>query len=578
MSLPAHLRIIPLLLCFGFIATACSPHQPPASDTKPAALKKHHINMADMQPQFLYLAAQDAIENNQQALAIELLSALMKKDPQATKPHLQLIELLLQSKRHDQSKQHITSLLQDPNLSSEQRDYLQLALVRLYASQGQNKTALAGLELFLKTHPSHIGARNLQSKLLTSMKRYDDALAALKIAINIKEISEFRLLQAQIHMKKGDFVAATTSLKRMQKLLPDHDTPVLMLSALALRMGKIEQAETLLRDFLNTHPNALRITNALGQLLVQDKRPVEAILVYRDAAARSNNNPAILHALGMLYFGRQSFSDAESIFRQLVGIKADDRSRFYLAASLEALNRIPEARKIYQSIKPTSGLAIEAQLRLVSIDVIDNNIDQAEQRLQDILKKDSMQLDALLMLSTIRLNQKQFQRLLDETDSIVVMPQAPAALLFNRAIAFESLKQYKHVESMLKRVLRSNPNHAEAMNFLGYTYAIQSIELGKAEALIHRALILQPDNGYYLDSLAWVYYNNGNFSKAIATQAKALEKITDDAIMHEHYGDMLWRHGDVQNARQAWQKAIALKSEHKQAIQEKINNGLAASK
>jgi Flp pilus assembly protein TadD len=188
-----------------------------------------------------------------------------------------------------------------------------------------------------------------------------------------------------------------------------------------------------------------------------------------------------------------------------------------------------------------------------------------------------MQLDAILMLSSIRLSQNQFQLLIDETDAKISMPKTPAQLLFNRAVAFESLKQYEHVESMLQRVLRSHPNHAEAMNFLGYTYAVQNIELGKAEALIHRALILQPNNGYYLDSLAWVYYKTGNFAKAISTQAKALEKTPDDAIMHEHYGDMLWRHGDLQQARQAWKKALTLNSKHKQSVQNKINKGLAAS-
>jgi len=578
MSLPSHLRLTPLLLCLSFIATACSPHQPPASSLpKPVKVNKQHINLTEMQPQFLYLAAQDAIENNQQSLAIELLSALIKKDPQAIKPHLQLIELLLQSKQHDQGQQHITSLLQNPDLSSKQRDYLQLALVRLHATQGKNEIALAGVELFLKTHPSHIEAHDLQSKLLTSMKRYDDALAALEIAINIKDIPEFRLLQAQIHIKQGDFVTATASLKRMQTLLPDQDTPVLMLSALALRMGKHEQSETLLRNFLQTHPKALRIVNALGQLLVQDKRSVEAILMYRDAATHSNNDPNILHALGMLYFGHQDYSDAENTFRHLVKVNPDDRSRFYLAASLEALKRIPEARKLYLSIKPASALATEAQLRLAAMDVINNNIDQSVQRLQSILKQSPMQRDAILMLSTIRLSQNQFQLLIDETDAKISMPKTPAQLLFNRAVAFESLKQYEHVESMLQRVLRSHPNHAEAMNFLGYTYAVQNIELGKAEALIHRALILQPNNGYYLDSLAWVYYKTGNFAKAISTQAKALEKTPDDAIMHEHYGDMLWRHGDLQQARQAWKKALTLNSKHKQSVQNKINKGLTAT-
>jgi len=574
-----NMRLIPLLLCLSFMIPACTPKQQTATDDldlKPIAVKKRHANLSELQPQFLFLAAQNAIDDGQPTLAIEFLSALIKKDPQAIKPRLQLIELLLQSRQAAQSKPHITVLLQGTDLNTEQREYLELALLRLYAAEGQNDTALAGLELFLQAHPTHLDARNLQIKLLASLKRYDDALTALETAINIKEQPELRLLQAQIYIKKRDFSSATTALKRMQKLAPRLDTPVLMLSAIAMQNKQLDTAESLLRNFLSAHPNAFRITNALGQLLVKDRRPVEAILMYRHAVELSKNNPVLLHALGMLYFRRQAYSQAEPIFRQLLNVKPDDSSRFYLAASLEALNRTVEARNIYKTLGSNSILATEAQLRLTAIDVVSNNIDQAEQRLQDILKKEPMQLDALLMLSTIRLNQQKFQLLLDETKAVFALPRPPAQILFNRAIAFESLKQYDQVEAMLTRLLRFNPNHAEAMNFLAYTYAIQSINLGKAEALVHRALILKPDNGYYLDSLAWIYYKKGDYAKAISTQSIALEKTPDDAIMHEHYGDMLWKNGDQQAARKAWKKAIALNSEDVKKIKAKINNGLTS--
>jgi len=185
-----------------------------------------------------------------------------------------------------------------------------------------------------------------------------------------------------------------------------------------------------------------------------------------------------------------------------------------------------------------------------------------------------MHLDALLMLSTIRLSQNKLQQMLDETDIILGITKVPSQLLFNRAVAFESLKQYEQVESTLHQLLKSTPGHAEAMNFLAYTYAIQGIKLGKAEALMHRALILKPNNGYYLDSLAWVYYKSGNFAKAIETQAQALKKIPEDAVMLEHYGDMLWQHGDTKAARQAWQQALNFKSQNAQAIKQKIREGI----
>ena len=570
------MKIIPLLLCLSLLLAACGKHSPSSQQTTIKPPVNQQRNMADMQPQFLYLAAQAAIKDGELAMAIELLSALLKKDPTALKPHLQLLELLLNANQYDQAKQHISELLQHDELAEEKREELQLALIRTQAAQGQADTALLGLEAFLSTHPNHLRAYTLQSKLLASLKRYDDALATLDKAIQVKELAEFRLIQAQLFIKKHNILAAKKSLMRMQKLAPHHHTPILLLSSIALREGNTEQAESLLRKFLSQQPGAIRISQALAQLLLRDKRPAEAITIYRNAATHSNNHPDILHALGMIYFQINDYTEAEKIFRQLLNIKPDDSSRFYLAASLEALGRIPEARSIYQNLDPASRLATEAQLRLTAIDIINDDIQQATTRLKDILNNKPAHLDALLMLSTIRLNQNKHQLLLDETKDIMAAAKLPAQLLFNRAVAFEQLKQYDQVESMLNRVIKAKANHAEAMNFLGYTYAIQGIKLDKAEALIQRALILKPNNGYYLDSLAWVYYKKGDFAKAISTQSKALEQISEDAVMHDHYGDMLWRYGNSKAARKAWKKAIALKSEHIILIKQKIAKGLLA--
>ncbi|MDQ6998190.1 MAG: tetratricopeptide repeat protein [Mariprofundus sp.] len=527
-----------------------------------------------MEPRFLYLAAQDAIKDGQYQLASELLSALVEKDENAIMPHLQLIELLLQSRKYDLVKQHIATLLQQKTLPTEKRIHLELAQVRLLAGQNQTDAALKQLESFLTIHPKHLDARELQIKLLTNANRFDEALAALETSIQIDELPEFRLLQAQLFIKKNDFNAAKSSLIRAHTLAPHHDTPVLLLSSIALQSNHINEAESLLRSFLIAHPEAFRISQALGQLLVRDKRQVEAIMVYRQAVQHSGNNPDIMRSLGLLYFRLQNYSESEKTFRKLIENKSDDLSLFYLGASLEALDRNKEAQTIYQNIDAGSTLAADAQIRLAAIAVMNNDIKQGEKRLKSILKKHTMHLDALLMLSTIRLSQHKYQQLIDETDITMGIPKTPAQLLFNRAVAFESLKQYDQVESTINQLLKTTPTHAEAMNFLAYTYAIQGIKLGKAEALLHRALLLKPDNGYYLDSLAWVYYMSGKFPKAIETQVQALKKISDDAVMFEHYGDMLWQHGDMQGARNAWQQAITFKSPNIQVIKHKISKGI----
>jgi len=553
-------------------------NQADAQQAAPQPGANQHLPIESMSPSFLYLASQKALKDGNHALAIELLTALVKKDPDAIDPQLQLTTLLMASGQADKATRHMEALLASKKLTSEQQEQLQLARIRLFLAQGRVEMALEGINSFLKTRPAHIVARNIQVRILSSENRYDEAMAAIADAIRVKELPEFRLLQAQLMIKNGDIMAAKISLIRMQKLAPNLEAPVLMLSVLAIKNKHIDEAEKLLRDFVARHPESLRVNLALGKLLIQQKRLFDAIMVYRDIANRSGNNPDILRQLGMLYFQHKDYAEAEATFRNLVDVRPDDMSRFYLAASMEAQGKVAEAGALYKKIDSASALATEAQLRLAAIDVSHDKFKQASQRLQKILKEKPEHLDAHLMLSAIRLTQKKFRKLIDETAVLMSKKKLPLQLLFNRAVAFDHFKQYKEAEVMLHRIIKRDPDYAEALNFLGYTYAVRGIKLDKAKALIERALIQKPDDGYYLDSLAWAYYKSGEYDKAANTQAKALKQVSDDAVMHEHYGDIMWKKGKQKAARKAWKKAIELKSEHPQRLQQKIKSGPKTTK
>jgi len=568
-----------LLSCLMMTVSACMiqktpAHQENTKQTETEQPSNQYVAMETMDTGFLYLASQSAMKEGNHALAISLLEALIKKDPEAIDPHIQLTTLLLTTTQTDKAKTHLDALLATKNLQSGQLEQIQLLRIRLYLAESQAEKALDAISDFLKKHPSHIQARDLQARIFSSQKRFDEALAAVNSAIRKKDLPEFRQLQAQLLIKKGDIPSAKTALRRMQELSPDDETPVIMLSALALKGKNPAEAEKVLRAFLAGHPDALNINLALGKLMVQEKRLDEAIIVYREIATRTASNPEILRQLGILYFQHQDYTEAEATFRKLADIHPDDINRFYLAASLEALDKIPEARKTYEQINSTSSIAIDTQIRLAAIDISQAKLDTATKRLKNILKTKPQHLDAHLMLSAIRLNQKRYRELLDETDQLMGINKLPARLLFNRAVAFEHFRQYEQSEAMLNRIIQRHPDNAEALNFLGYTYAVQGVNLDRAIALINRALIQKPDDGYYLDSLAWAYYQGGKYAQAASTQTRALQQVTDDAVMHDHYGDIMWKNGKHEAARQAWQKAIELKFEHPEQLKRKIKEGL----
>ncbi|NWF36295.1 tetratricopeptide repeat protein [Mariprofundus sp. KV] len=564
-----------LLLCSALLGACSIQKSDRGSEAheSEAAQKRQQQQIEQMDPPFLYLAAQNALKDGNRPLAARFLTALVEKEPEAIEPQIQLTSLLLQLGKTEEAERHIALLLKK-ELKKEDLEQLLLTQARMKVAKNKQDEALPLLDQLFKENPANLSGRDLQARILSGQSRYAEALAAIDVAIRSEELPEFRLLQAQLFLKQEDSKAARVSLQRMRLLAPENDTAVLLLSNISLQDNDTDRAEKELRDFLNAYPDAIRVGHALGKLLIQENRIAEAILIYRDLANQSGQNPEILKTLGILYFRYKDFEKSEATFKKLNQNSPDDQSRFYLAASLEALERPDEAQPLYEQIDPKGAMGDAAQIRLAGIDFANDDLKSALTRLQTVLKSKPSDTEAHLMRSAIRLAQKQYSLLLEETSELSTMNKVHPQLLFNRAVAFDHLKQYDQLELMLSQLLTHAPKHSEAMNFLGYSYAIQGIELHKAEKLILKALELKPDDGYYLDSLAWVYFKRGEFKKALTTQNRALKQISDDPIMFEHLGDILWKNGDQPAAREAWEKSLQMNSDDSDAIKHKIKHGL----
>ena len=112
-------------------------------------------------------------------------------------------------------------------------------------------------------------------------------------------------------------------------------------------------------------------------------------------------------------------------------------------------------------------------------------------------------------------------------------------------------------EQLLVRNLKDYPDHAQTNNALGYSWANQGKNLGRAEEMLKKALEKDPKNYAYLDSLAWVYYKLGRFKEAKANLEKSIKLggASPQPVILDHYADTLWRMGEKEKAYEQWLKA-----------------------
>ena len=128
----------------------------------------------------------------------------------------------------------------------------------------------------------------------------------------------------------------------------------------------------------------------------------------------------------------------------------------------------------------------------------------------------------------------------------------------------------------MRKALELQPEQPHVLNYLGYSWIDQGINLDEGMKMIKRAVDQRPDDGYIVDSLGWAYYRIGNYEEAVKNLERAIDLKPEDPTINDHLGDAYWRVGRTLEAKFQWAHARDLKPEPDELpkIEAKIENGL----
>lgn len=115
-------------------------------------------------------------------------------------------------------------------------------------------------------------------------------------------------------------------------------------------------------------------------------------------------------------------------------------------------------------------------------------------------------------------------------------------LLYETALAAERQDKPQILEKHLRHLLKLKPDHAHALNALGYSLAERNVRLAEAQKLLGRALVLAPEDPFIMDSMGWLLYRQGKLPEALRTLETAYG-IKADPEIAAHLGEVLWTSG-----------------------------------
>ncbi|OUV03252.1 MAG: hypothetical protein CBC42_01990 [Betaproteobacteria bacterium TMED82] len=128
-------------------------------------------------------------------------------------------------------------------------------------------------------------------------------------------------------------------------------------------------------------------------------------------------------------------------------------------------------------------------------------------------------------------------------------------VLYARAMLNFRVGKPLEMENILRTLIDIKPDHAQALNALGYSMADRNVNLEEALRLIKAAIVFLPGDPHIIDSMGWVYYKLGKLEKAEEWLAQAYSS-QPDAEISAHYGEVLWNLSSKDEAINVWKQGF----------------------
>jgi tetratricopeptide (TPR) repeat protein len=340
------------------------------------------------------------------------------------------------------------------------------------------------------------------------------------------------------------------------------------------RAGTKDDALKVYQDFNKVVPDHPVIVEEMKEITAGEKLPVLADSPQAGAAEA-------LYGLGAS-IGRRGGEDLALIYLQLALYLEPTHTMALLSLAdlYESLKKPELAIKVYDRIPPSSPLHRNAEIQIASdLDTLDRT-DEAKKRLERLVAEHPKDTEAILALANILRGRKDFAECANVYGKAIANVPVPEkvnwVMFYFRGICHERSKQWPLAEADLKKALELYPDQPLVLNYLGYSWIDQGVNLDQGMNMIRRAVEQRPDDGYIVDSLGWANFRIGNYDEAVKDLDRAVELKPEDPTINDHLGDAYWRVGRVLEARFQWSHAKDLKPEPEDLpkIEEKLKSGL----
>ena len=394
--------------------------------------------------------------------------------------------------------------------------------------RGDVNAALGELQSVVTAKPNNFVAHFNLGRAHFARNEYEQARQEFAAAIQLRpDYLPARLAQVQVAMLRGDNDAAMHDADEAIRVAPYNVQARVMKAAALQRLGKFDEARTMLNQIIQKVPNQVETLLELGVLDLNQHNYKEAEGFFQRAWEANNNN-----LRGLLGESRAYLLDNQP-----------DKSVQLIAT---------EAQK-----RPTN---LDLQRELGNAQLNARQYDNAIATFQSLLTKVTeprLQADLFSRISETYLRKGDVQESINSLEkSRQGQPNNPS-ITTNLGMLYEMQSKTDIARKYYEMSLKSDPNNPLALNNLAYLITQTNGDLNQALTYAQRAKQRMPEHAEINDTLGWIYLKKNLTDEALDTFKTLVVRVPQSPTYHYHYAMALLQKGDRENAKKECLSALA---------------------
>jgi tetratricopeptide (TPR) repeat protein len=418
---------------------------------------------------------------------------------------------------------------------------MNFALGGLYDQMKQPKEAAKAYQAAVNQDPDNTDAkRGLASALQASGQMDAAAKVYGQILGSDPQDAQSLIREADIQRQQGHYEQALATLKKAESLVSDTNL-------------ELSYNEALTYDALGRFDDAVRTLKAV---LAASASPNGK---YEDGDR--SNRALFLDRLAVVYREEGKYDDAIAQYKQMETLGGEFQAR----GAEGEIDALRDAHR-WSAALDVAGAAAKAmpdnrdvQLAYAAQLADNGKLDEGLKLAQSQLKGTPDDRDVFAGIANMQSRNKHYKQAeeaLDKAEALAQKPEDRLFIYYFRGSIAEREKMFDHAEEEFRKALAIDPQNAATENDYGYMLAERGVKLEQAKSMLENAVHYDPQNGAYLDSLAWLYYRQGNYAMAEDWERKAVLRQGNDPSILAHMAEIYAHNGKLSLAVTDWERAV----------------------